>query len=171
AFGLTEPAFQGKGPGPAQAHFYSVSAHKGGAASRRSDVVHTQLPSVPIPARIEAESFAAMEGAQTEACGDDGGGLNLGFFDPGDFLEYSIRVEEPGDYSIDYRLASESGSEGFEVLVGERTIDKQSVPATGGWQLYITQTSPKFRLEPGDYTLRFRSNGNQWNINWFEIKR
>ena len=139
--------------------------------SRRSDVVHTALPYVPVPARIEAENYAAMSGIETEDCGDTGGGLNLGCFDPDDFIEFNISVETAGDFTIDYRLASQTGSQGFEVLIDDRVVDTQTLEATGGWQTYITKTSASFALSPGKHKLRFRSIGNEWNINWFEIKR
>lgn len=171
AFGLTSPEFVGTAPDRGQAHYYSVSSSVGCVEGRRSGVVHTALPSVTVPARIEAEDYAAMSGIQTENCGDAGGGLNLGFFDPEDFIEFNISVEAAGGYTIDYRLASESGSQGFEVLIGDRMVDRQTVPATGGWQTYATVSSSVLALEPGAYTVRFRSIGAQWNINWFEIKR
>ena len=97
--------------------------------------------------------------------------MNLGHFDPGDFVEYEILVDQAGEYIIDYRLASQAGSEGFEVLIDNQVVDKQTVPETGGWQSYQTQSSQLFSLSEGQHKLRFRSIGNQWNINWFELKR
>ena len=105
------------------------------------------------------------------ASADEGGGLNLGFFDPGDVLEYSIQVDRRGDYVLDYRLASLNGSEGFEVLIDGEVVDRQTLAATGGWQTYVTQSSQPIRLAPGKHTLRFRSVGYQWNVNWFEVRR
>lgn len=168
---LTQNSFEDTGLSEDQTYFYTVSTSINSAESSRSDEVHTALQYVPVPARIEAENYAAMSGIQAEDCGDTGGGLNLGFFDPNDFIEFNISVETAGDFTIDYRLASESGSQGFEVLIDDQVGDKQTVAATGGWQTYVTQTSPGFALSPGKHTLRFRSIGKEWNINWFEIKR
>jgi glucan 1,3-beta-glucosidase len=165
---LPENTFQDSGP--AQNYYYTITASKGCAESRRGDVVRAAPPSTTVPARIEAENYSAMTGIETEDCGDVDGGLNIGFFDPEDFIEFEIIVGTPGEYVIDYRLASESGSSGFEVLVNDEVVDQQSVAATGGWQTYVTQTSPGIELGEGEHTLRFRSIGNQWNINWFEIR-
>ena len=171
AYQLMQNTFEDLGPSEGQTYYYTVSSSIGCVESRRSDAVHTALPYVLVPARIEAEHYASMTGIETENCGDPGGGLNLGFFDPNDFVEFNIRVETAGDYTIDYRLASQSGSNGFEVLIDDQVVDKQTVAATGGWQNYVTKTSPRFALDAGKHKLRFRSIGNEWNINWIEIKR
>lgn len=171
AFDLRRPRFTDKAPRKGLAYYYTVTASEGCTESRPSDVVRTELPSTRVPARIEAEDYTAMAGAQTEACGDAGGGLNMGFFDPDDFMEYSITVETTGDYTIDYRLASETGSGGFEVLIDGKVVDQHGVAPTGGWQTYATESSAPFRLQRGEHTLRFRSVGNQWNINWFELRQ
>jgi O-glycosyl hydrolase/beta-glucanase (GH16 family) len=165
AYGLTETRFADAGPGPTQAYYYTLTTGMGCVESRPGDVVHTELPHIPVPARIEAENFAAMSGIETEECGDQGGGLNVGFFDPDDFIEFNIRVDTAGEFTISYRLASLSGSEGFEVVIGDEVVDRQTVAPTGDWQTYATTTSPAFSLNAGDHKLRFRSVGNEWNIN------
>ena len=139
--------------------------------SAPGETVHTELPFVAVPARIQAEHFTAMEGAATEACGDEGGGLNLGFFDPGDTLEFRIDVPEAGTYRLDYRLASLSGSEGFEVQLDGAALERRAVAATGDWQAYTTVTSEALSLPAGQHTLRFLAVGNEWNLNWFELRR
>lgn len=136
----------------------------------RIEFVQAALPAVTVPARIEAEGYAVMKGIQTEACGDEGGTLNLGFFDPGDTVDFRINVETAGEFTIAYRLASEPGSEGFQVLVDNEVVATQTLEATGGWQAYVTKSSPPFPLEAGVHTLRFLSVGAQWNINWFELQ-
>ena len=171
ALQLSRLSFVDAVPLPGRAAYYSVSATAGCTESPVSETVNTRIPAVAVPARIEAEHYAAMAGAETETCGDEGGTLNLGFFDPGDSLEYRIRVERAGDHRIDYRLASQNGSDGFEVLLGDEVIDRQTVGATGAWQTYTTQTSPVIWLPEGEHLLRFRSVGNEWNLNWFEVRR
>ena len=42
-----------------------------------------------------------MSGIETEDCGDPGGGLNLGFFDRNDFVEFNMCVETGGNFTID----------------------------------------------------------------------
>ena len=63
-----------------------------------------------VPGTIEAEQYAAMNGILTETSTDSGGGtgggINIGWVDVGDWLEYNIDVETSGSYLIEYRLAS-----------------------------------------------------------------
>lgn len=168
---LTELSFTDTGLSEEETYYYSVAAKNSIAEGYTSNQVNTQLLYTQVPAKIEAEKFTAMSGVQTENSGDAGGGLNVGHFETGDFIEFKIKTETAGNYSIDYRLATETGSSGFEVLIDDVVVDTQTVAATGGWQTYITQTSASFALTEGNHTLRFRSLGKEWNLNWFEVKK
>jgi beta-glucanase (GH16 family) len=169
AYQLEESRFEDAAPGEGQTYYYAVSASVGCVESPRSEVVHTSLPYVAVPARIEAEDFVSMNGIKAEDCGDTGGGLNLGYFDPGDFIEFNIVVERAGDFTLEYRLASQTGSRGFEVLIDDQVVDTQALVPTGGWQSYVTITSRPVALSQGKHKLRLRSIGQEWNINWLEL--
>ena len=171
AEGLTTTSFNDSGLSEEETYYYSVAAKNNIAEGYTSAPANTQLLYVAVPAKIEAEKFTAMSGIQTEACGDIGGGTNVGHFETDDFIEFKIKTDTAGNYAIDYRLATQTGSTGFEVLIDDVVVDTQAVAATGGWQTYVTKTSAIFALSAGNHTLRFRSIGKEWNINWFEIKK
>ena len=118
---------------------------------------------------IEAEDFVDGGEVQLEAAADEGGGENVGFTDPGDFLEYTVNIPEDGVYSIEYRLAGQNDSDGFEVSFGGVLVDTQPMPATGGWQEWVTQTG-EVTLVAGEQTMRLDFIGGQVNLNWFKIK-
>ena len=155
---------------PGTTYYYVVTATTASDESFQSDNVHTALSFVSVPAKIEAESFTAMSGLQLETCADAGGGQDVGYFDPADYMEFKITVATAGNFTIDYRLATANGSTGFNVLVDGVIVDTQVVPVTGGWQTWITQTSPSIALTAGNHAVRFTSIGKEWNINWFQIK-
>lgn len=119
--------------------------------------------------RYEAEDFDFESGTQLEATTDDDGGDNVGFIDAGDFLEYTISAPSAGSYSIDYRLASSGGSDGFELSIDGVLVDTQTLADTGGWQEWVTQSSVEFLLEAGPHTVRFDFVGGAINFNWFEL--
>lgn len=167
---LTATNYTDTGLDPDTTYYYSITAKNAVAESYGSTQVHTQLLYTPVPAKIEAEAFSGMSGVQLEDCTDTGGTKDVGYFDPSDWIEFQIKVETAGNFTIDYRLATANGSTGFEVLIDDQVVDTQSVPNTGGWQTWITQTGNSFAMSAGNHTLRFRSVGKEWNINWFEIK-
>ena len=109
-----------------------------------------------------------MSGAQTESCTDTGGGLDVGFLDPGDWFEYTINVQTAGTYAVQYRIASQTGSNGFSMLVDGVSVDSQAIPNTGGWQTWSTITS-SVPLSAGEHTLRFNATAGSWNINWIDF--
>jgi len=125
-----------------------------------------------VPGTIEAEQFSAMYGIQTETSTDSGGGtgggLNIGYVDIGDWLEYNIDVQTTGTYTIEYRLASNTGSNGFRVISDGIEIDQQTVPNTGGWQNWVTR-SDTIQLQSGQQTLRLNAVGKEWNLNWIRL--
>ena len=125
-----------------------------------------------VPGIIEAELYASMNGIQTEASTDSGGGTgggrNIGYVDTGDWLQYNIDVQTPGSYLIEYRLASDLGSSGFATLINGTEIDRQSVPNTGGWQNWTT-LSATVDLQAGEQVLRINALGPSWNMNWIRL--
>ncbi|MEW6047844.1 MAG: carbohydrate-binding protein, partial [Bacillota bacterium] len=149
---------------------YVVTALTAANESFYSESASTTVAYVPVPGLIQAETFTAMSGVELEACTDTGGGQDVGHFDPDDWIEFKISVATPGKFTLDYRLATANGSTGFEVWVdGAKAVDVMAVPNTGGWQAWVTQTSTPFTLTAGNHTLRFKSIGREWNLNWFRV--
>ena len=113
-----------------------------------------------------------MSGIQTEASTDSGGGTgggrNIGYVDAGDWLQYNIDVQTPGSYLIEYRVASDVGSDGFAALINGTEVDRQAIPNTGGWQNWVT-LSATVDLQAGEQTLRINAVGPSWNMNWIRF--
>ncbi|MGK0293311.1 MAG: hypothetical protein ACI9U1_001705 [Porticoccaceae bacterium] len=121
------------------------------------------------PIRYEAEDYIAESGTGLEVTTDEGGGQNVGFLGAGDYLVYTINAPGIGAYSLDYRVASAGGSEGFEVSIDGVLVDSQTIPDTGDWQNWTTLTSQQFELVVGLYTLQIDFLGGNQNLNWFEL--
>jgi len=101
---------------------------------------------------------------------DEGGGLNVGWIDAGDWMEYDLKIVEAGSYSVSYRVASQGGSSsGVNLLVDGDLMNSASVPSTGGWQSWQTQQGGTISLEAGEYTLRFEAPGGGLNLNWIKL--
>jgi glucan 1,3-beta-glucosidase len=155
---------------PGQQYFYAVTATDPEDESFLSEVVRIAGDPQRLPGQVQAESFVDMQGVQTETSTDAGGGLNVGFIDFGDWFEYTVHVQTAGMYTLAYRLASDVGSTGFQLLLDGAVIDTQAVPDTGGWQNWVTLTKT-MTLPAGLHTLRFSGlGGGGWNLNWFSFQ-
>ena len=130
-------------------------------ATRSSFIKHI------LPGRIEAEQFFAMEGIMTEPCTDIGGGENVGYIDPGDYLRYSIEVQNSGPYEITARLAG--FQDGQLLLLFNDTLSSSiDYTSTGGWQNWDNFSTTLF-LEDGSYILEARAQNEGFNINYFDF--
>ncbi|MGD8174925.1 carbohydrate-binding protein [Marinimicrobium sp. ARAG 43.8] len=151
-----------------QKRHYRVSALADYAVSYPSEAVATEDVAVPALGRLRAEFYTDMSGIQLETTSDTGGGQNIGYIDAGDWLDYRVSVPAAGQYTIRYRVASEAGSDGFELLLEDEPLDTVAIPNTGGWQNWLTVTGT-IDLPAGEHTLRVNALAGGWNFNWLEI--
>lgn len=119
-----------------------------------------------IPGKVEAEDYSAMNGVQTEACAE--GGLNVGWIDTGDWMDYAILVDQAGSYQIDIRLASLAATGALELRVDSQTLLSKNVPNTGGWQTWTTVTGT-VNLTQGLKTIKIYASGPGFNMNWINF--
>jgi endoglucanase len=130
---------------------------------------------LPIPGKIEAESYSENHGLSFETCSDSGGGQDAGYTDAGDYLLYKISVSETGEYAVDGRIAANSQAGKIELqqlteegeLLNSIVLD---VPVTGGWQTWQT-TSTKMTLTQGRGLLKVKINQAGFNFNWVKFTK
>ncbi|MGL1958265.1 MAG: carbohydrate-binding protein [Colwellia sp.] len=152
----------------ANIYYYKISAIDNEDISYSSNEVVSGMLTIELPGVIQAENWSDMSGFEAEETSDIGGGGNIGFADPDDWLEYSVNIATASEYLIEYRLATENGSEGFTVSIDDTVIDTVVVAATGGWQTWLTQSNT-VTLPAGEHTFRLDAIGNEWNLNWISL--
>ncbi|MDW3646158.1 MAG: carbohydrate-binding protein [Bacteroidia bacterium] len=136
--------------------------------------VQNQIPQIhELPGKIQAEAYFNQVGIQTESTTDTGGGLNIGYTDVGDYMDYSIDITTAGEYLVDYRVAAESENGGVELHLRDDSgwdsvLHRADFQATGGWQTWQTFSQP-VDLPKGKYTLRVVITRSLFNMNWFEF--
>lgn len=121
-----------------------------------------------IPGKIQAEEYFDMQGIQTEDCSDIGGGLNVGWIEPGDWMKYQVEVMQSGEYAITSRIASFAPGS-FSLKFDENTETSVSFESTDGWQNWADFTT-NIRLTQGNYTMTFTANNDAFNVNYFDFE-
>ncbi|MEW7278309.1 cellulase family glycosylhydrolase [Aquimarina sp. 2201CG1-2-11] len=119
---------------------------------------------------IQAEDYCGMQGVRTEQTSDVGGGINVGWIDVGDYIDYRLNIPESGLYKIEYRVASKFGNGEVDFRVNNTSKGKTAIPNTGNWQNWIT-IDTTVELSRGNQTIRLFATGPSWNINWFKITK
>jgi len=141
---------------------------------QKKNIVNRLPVRYTLPCKIEAENYYTNVGLQLENCEDTGGGLNTGYANPGDYLDYRINVKESSYYLISYRVATIRTNAEIFVQVGDgttfTTIDTVKFTATGDWQSWKTQSSLA-RIEAGKYLFRIKVKQSEFNLNWFQFTK
>ncbi|WHY17219.1 discoidin domain-containing protein [Paenibacillus sp. G2S3] len=120
-----------------------------------------------IPGKIEAESFAAMNGIQTEESSE--GTLNVSYTDNGDWMDYTVTVATAGTYTVDFRLASPYNNTQLQLMKGTDVLAIVTAPNTGSFQTWQT-VSATVTLSAGTQTLRVYALTNGWNFNYMNFR-
>ncbi|MCF8222319.1 MAG: glycoside hydrolase family 3 C-terminal domain-containing protein [Bacteroidales bacterium] len=122
---------------------------------------------IPVPGRVEAEDYFEMQGIDTENCTDQGGGLNVGWIDPGDRMKYYLDIHNAGLYRITGRISGYNA--GTLSLVFNDTLTAGiSFTSTGGWQSW-QDFSTSVYLDSNKYVMEARAGSNGYNINYFDF--
>ncbi len=119
---------------------------------------------------VEAESYTAMQGVETETTTDENGGLNVGWLDNGDWMAYApITIPASGEYIIEYRVAGE-GTIQFELFGGGAVFGQKAFAINRGWQGWET-VSHTVTLTEGTHEFALAVIQGGFNINWFKITK
>ncbi|WP_433087750.1 DUF1996 domain-containing protein [Dactylosporangium sp. CA-052675] len=147
----------------------AVAAGAGGVYMATASADESTAP------KLEAESFSAQSGAQTENTRDTGGGKNVGWLADGDWLQYDNVTLGGADLSV--RIAAQNKAGGsIELHLGSptgRLLATFPVAYTGNWQSWRTVTATATSVPAGKQTVvAVMKSAQQWdfvNINWFTL--
>jgi len=108
---------------------------------------------ISVPGIIEAEAYNTMFGVQTEATTDVGGGLDVGYIDPNDWVEYDINVTKTASYDFTFRTASLANGGSLYLQIDGVTVSPNAAfPVTGGWQIWTNTQLQSIPLIRKPYT-------------------
>ncbi|MCL2095511.1 MAG: carbohydrate-binding protein [Oscillospiraceae bacterium] len=95
-------------------------------------------------ARPEMEELG---GPQTEAD-------NVGWIDAGEYVSYTVHVEQGGEYLLVVRAGSGGSGGDVDFYIGEEKIASVAVTPTGGWGNYAFFDAGTVNLEAGNQVIR-----------------
>lgn len=111
------------------------------------------------------------EGVDIESCSDQiTNGYNVGWIDSGEWLKFTVDIQNEGTYDIRFRVAGE-GSEGkLQLLLDDAYLTNLiDVPSTGGWQNWQTLILQDIYLPKGKHELVIRFYFTGFNFNYMEF--
>lgn len=151
-----------------------TSADKGSLEAFSNIAIDNQL-SIPIwytiPGKTEAENYALQYGTDKEQTSDTGGGLNVGWIETGDWLEYAIEnTTAETSYEVSFRLAAQAAGGLFNYYVDNVKIAQVTVPNTAGWQTWQSVVKT-IKIDQGKHYLKILAVTGGFNINYFDIQK
>src|SRR5690606_29470484 len=162
-----------QGAGAMDTNWTQFACCSGGSTSSPATSAATSSSSSTAFTRlIQAESFTAMSGVQTEAGQDTDASAKVAYMDAGDWMAYAnVTIPATGSYRIEYRVASPAGAMlSADLNAGSTLLGNVSIPATGGWQHWTT-VNHTVSLNAGTYSLGVFAQQGGWNFNWLRITR
>lgn len=94
--------------------------------------------------------------------------LNVSYIGNGTWFEYDINVPDSKAYCLRLRVAANSASS-LKIAIDTTELTTVQLPASGGWQTWITVISAPIVLGPGQKIIRLTSSSSGWNFNWLQI--
>ena len=170
--GLIEWEFAGEGGGSS-----TTQTPHGGVAAK-------------IPGKIEVENYddggtrRAYNDADAENQGDanvrteeavdlvaGGTGVAIGYTKAGEWIEFTVNVEEDGEYPIKAYASSGAENSSFCFLVDGKAVgDTVKMQKTGeDWSVYEEVSAGKATLTKGPHEIRLAITGDNVNVDWFSF--
>ena len=155
----------------------NVTSNTGWTAAQISEVqVYGENETAPRDAfaQIKATSFNSMNGIQTEATTDSGGGNNIGWIEDGDWIAFNNVNFGSGATKVNARVATNTAGGTIELRLGSISgslIGTVPVTSTGGWQTWVTKTANVSAAGTHNLYLVFKGSaaGGLFNVNWLQF--
>lgn len=99
-----------------------------------------------------------------------GGGYNIGYADPGEWLEYTVNVTASGAYNLEFRVAAIVAGRTMHLEIdGVNISGTVTVPVGTGWQDFKSVVIPNVMLTSGQKIMRIVMDTGSANLNYVNI--
>lgn len=112
--------------------------------------------------------YRSDEDVDIENCSDEGGGYNLGWTTAGEWLEYTINVQNAGTYDIVLRASTTGNGKTISLSTdGVSLANEVPITNTEGWQEWTDITIPNIELQAGEQVIRLTIGAEDYvNLNY-----
>ncbi len=101
---------------------------------------------------------------------DEGGGFQIGDFQDGEWLNYTVDAAARALYDVEIRYATEMDGSSISLSVdGMNRTGTVSTPNTGGWQVFTSTIVKGISITSGEHTLTMDCVKGYQNINWLKF--
>jgi endoglucanase len=111
------------------------------------------------------------DGVDIEICSDViTNGFNIGWIESGEWLKFTVNVNNSGIYDMNFRVASPSNAGKFMLDIDDQNlIGFTDIPNTGDWKNWQTISVKNINLSEGEHILKIRFFFGGFNFNYMEI--
>ncbi len=115
---------------------------------------------------VDIVGLDCSDSAMTKDCKDHA----IGYTQAGEWIEYSVNVQETKAYKFRIRVADglEGGSIRF-FMDGKAVSDTIEIPQTEDWNTYTLVDGETAELEKGEHVLRVVFTGGYVNLDWIQF--
>ncbi|MBV0902741.1 carbohydrate-binding domain-containing protein [Haloarcula salina] len=100
---------------------------------------------------------------------DVSGGYNVGYFQDGEWLQYTAEIPA-GTYDLSVRVATPRSGRQLAVSLDGTQVGTIDVPTTGDWTAWETATLRDVTVSSGgEHSIRVKAAGSGIDFNWFEL--
>ena len=111
------------------------------------------------------------DGVDIEQCSDfPSNSYNIGWIESGDYLNYTVNVQQSGLYDVEIRVAANQS--GGKILLRIDNVNIGSfidVPNTGGWQNWQSVSLRNVEVNSGTHKLTAMFFFGGFNVNYFDF--
>ena len=164
----------------------------GGNTGLEACIIRNPYIVMSIPGTIEAENYDDGDNGVTYydvTAGNEGGvyrtddvdigstegnedEIFVGWIASGEWLEYTVTVDESTNYDITFRVASNSNGGRFNLKAnGQTVVSNNSVPNTGGWTTFTELVVNNVPLEAGETVIRMNLTGSYFNFDNIQFEK
>lgn len=95
----------------------------------------------------------------------------VGWLENGEWLEYTINVEQTSEYTLDFDVATTTDYGELQILINGERRSNIKFPNTHGWDNWLTYSSSRMRLSKGIHVLRFAVVSNGFSVDSVHFRK